>query len=248
MSKKVGALLLILVLVSLFFNIVSFTNITSISFDKDSIESNYNNILTELQSLREEVNRLTKENERLLSNTDYVQQISNTNNDLIREQIKLIELKKDWRFLRENEIFPIYDANLYSYDREIILYISFPKTLKLREKLIEVGSKLSQYCFNGLPIELQEIKDVEGKKIAVVNLRESIVNEGKKDYAEYVGYTWNGNYFQGSTGGILTYTKLVETFLQKDYKGEWIDGVQFLYQGAEVDFEHVPDLKNIVYR
>lgn len=248
MSKKAGVILSLLVILSLFFNIVSFVNITNISLNKDSIVFNYNSLLSEAESLRDEVNKLTKEKEMLKRNIYYVQDISNTNNRLIKEQIKLIELKNNRSFLRENEVIPIYDGNVDTYDREVILYISFSKSLTLQEKLKEICSKLSQYCFNGLPIELEHIKDVEGKTVAVINLRESPINEGITEPEEQVGYTWSGNYFQGSTGGLLTYVKLVETFLQRDYKGEWIEGVQFLYEGKEIDFEHIEGLREIIYR
>lgn len=247
MSRRTGVLLLLLILVSLFFNIVSFVNISNISIDKEEIELRYNNLLSEVQSLKKEINRLTEDNEALRRNIYYVQQLANINSSLIREQIKLVDLRKDWRFLRDNEVFPIYDANVDNYNKEVMLYISFPKDLELNEKLRKIGDKLSQYCFSGLPIELEYIKDIEGKKIAVVNLKESDINEGL-NIKDRIGYTWSGNYFQGSTGGALTYVKLVETFLQRDYKGEWIDGVEFLYEGSRIDFEHVEGLSEIIYR
>lgn len=247
MSRRIGVLLLLLILISLFFNIVSFVNISNISLDKEAIESSYNDLLSEVQSLKEEINKLAEDNEVLKRNISYVQQMSNINSSLIKEQIRLVDLKKDWRFLRDNEVFPIYDANIDNYEKEVTLYISIPKTYKLNQKLREIGNKLSQYCFNGLPIELKHIKDIEGKKIAVVNLKESTINEGL-DIEDKIGYTWVDNYFQGSTGGMQTYVKLVETFLQRDYKGEWIDGVEFLYEGSKIDFEHVEGLSEIIYR
>ncbi|HHV45358.1 MAG TPA: hypothetical protein GXX53_00395 [Tissierellia bacterium] len=247
MSKKTGVLLLLLILISLFFNIVSFVNISNISLDKEAIESSYDSLLSEVQSLKKEISRLTEDNEVLRRNISYAQQMSDINSSIIKEQVKLIDLKKDWRFLRDNELFPIYDANEESNEKEVIFYTSFPKTLKLNEKLRGIGNKLSQYCFNGLPIELEYIKDIEGKKVAVINLRESYINEGL-DIEDKVGYTWLDDYFQGSTGGMQTYIRLVETFLQRDYKGEWIDGVEFLYEGSKINYEHIEGLSEIIYR
>jgi len=246
-SKKTGVLLLLLILISLFFNIVSFVNISNISLDKEAIESSYDSLLSEVQSLKKEISRLTEDNEVLRRNISYAQQMSDINSSIIKEQVKLIDLKKDWRFLRDNELFPIYDANEESNEKEVIFYTPFPKTLKLNEKLRGIGNKLSQYCFNGLPIELEYIKDIEGKKVAVINLRESYINEGL-DIEDKVGYTWLDDYFQGSTGGMQTYIRLVETFLQRDYKGEWIDGVEFLYEGSKINYEHIEGLSEIIYR
>ena len=94
----------------------------------------------------------------------------------------------------------------------------------------------------------KEIKDIEGKSVAVINLRESPINEEIAGPEEMIGHSWATYYFQGSTGGVLTSIKLVETFLQRDYRGPWIDGVQFLYEGNQIDFEHVEGLREINYR
>lgn len=247
MGKK-GVILTLLIILSLFFNLVSFVNITNINFDKEATESSYRELLAEVESLRARIDELEKKNEELMRSKYYLEDLTNANNRLIKEQIKLMELKNNWSFLRENEVLPIYDGNVNSYSREIALYISFPKSLTLEEKLREICSKLSQYCFNGLPIELKEIKDIEGKSVAVINLRESPINEEIAGPEEMIGHSWATYYFQGSTGGVLTSVKLVETFLQRDYRGPWIDGVQFLYEGNQIDFEHVEGLREINYR
>lgn len=247
-GRKAGLILTLLIMVSLFFNIVSLVNITNISFDKESIESSYNELLAEIKIVKERLDELSRENEELRLNTYYLQDITDANNRLIKEQVRLMELKNDWRFLRENEVLPIYDGNVDTYDREIVFYISFPKTLTLDEKLKVICSKLSQYCFNGLPIEFEGIENIEGKRVATINLREASLNEEIISLEEIIRPTWATTYFQGSTGGLLTYINLVETFLQRDYRGEWIDGVHFLYEGNEIDFEHVTGLKEIIYR
>ena len=52
--------------------------------------------------------------------------------------------------------------------------------------------------------------------------------------------TWSSGYFQGSTGGNATVTKLIRTFLQEDFEGEWVDGVKFLYNNDDTNnFEHI---------
>ncbi|ENZ01258.1 hypothetical protein HMPREF1092_01966 [Clostridium thermobutyricum] len=53
---------------------------------------------------------------------------------------------------------------------------------------------------------------------------------------------------QGSTGGEVTQKILIENFLQKSHKGEWIKGVKFTLDGKDIKMDHVPDLENINYR
>ncbi len=101
--------------------------------------------------------------------------------------------------------------------------------------------------YRGLPIEVKEIMLVDGKKIAIVNLSEA--QDFKESSPEnYKGFTWCMMYFQGSCGGITTSKNLMESFLQRDFKGVWIDGVQFLYEGGRVEFEHVGVLYETQYR
>jgi hypothetical protein len=91
---------------------------------------------------------------------------------------------------------------------------------------------LSSYCFGGLPIDVLSVENRDGAQIAVVDLRE---------ITGQLIPSWSGYYFQGSTGGYATQTTLVETFPQKDYAGDWIDGVEFHYNGAPMtdDWDHV---------
>jgi hypothetical protein len=46
----------------------------------------------------------------------------------------------------------------------------------------------------------------------------------------------------------MTSIALSETFLQKEYSGTWIDGVQFLLDGETIDLEHVEGLSEIIYK
>lgn len=46
----------------------------------------------------------------------------------------------------------------------------------------------------------------------------------------------------------MTSTALIETILQREHDGEWIDGVKFLYNNSVCDFQHAPELLNINYR
>jgi len=110
----------------------------------------------------------------------------------------------------------------------------------LLNKMVALSKELGETYFEGLTMEALEIKTVNGKDVLVVNLIEGSGKVGEK--------SWVYNYFQGSTGGNNTTIALSETFLQKNYNGTWIDGVQFLLDGETIDYEHVPSLKEIIYR
>jgi len=155
-----------------------------------------------------------------------------------KEETKKEEPKKEEPLKLENETFVIYKANVDTYKKEVSQEINIPKDKSLQDKLVAIGQKLSEVEFNKLPIEIGKIQEINGKKIVKVNLKEDSNNEKG----------WAKSYMQGSAGGSVTSISLAETFLQKEYKGEWIDGVEFLYNGNKCEFEHAPDLADIIYR
>lgn len=148
-------------------------------------------------------------------------------------------------------LLPVYGMDSEVMNKEINFYIDVPENLPLEKKLDIIADKLSRFRFRGLPIKVLEVKTESGKKIAVVDLEESDINKGITDYRKISGdpkNTWRIGYFQGSAGGRATTETLVETFLQRKYKGQWIDGVAFLYENKPIDFEHVEDLANTSFR
>jgi uncharacterized protein YaiL (DUF2058 family) len=148
----------------------------------------------------------------------------------------------------KNSIYTIYTANVDSYKKEADAYVYIPDSTKLKQKLTIVANVLSEGYYNNLPIEVVKIEEVDNKKIAVINLNESQENQGVKDYEKFKGKTWATQYLQGSAGGSMTSTALIETFLQKNHTGEWIDAVRFLYNNGSCDFEHAPELLEVNYR
>lgn len=119
--------------------------------------------------------------------------------------------------------------------------------LDLKTKLTTLADSISKSNFNGLPIEIKSIDTVNGKKVATINLCESSANKGITNPADLKSPNWRSN-FQGSAGGQITADSLLETFLQVKYKGQWIDGVKFLYNDEAIEFEHVSNLSEIQYR
>lgn len=150
-----------------------------------------------------------------------------------------------------SEFVPVYGMDKVSINKEINFYIAVPKDTPLKKKLEIIADKLSQFKFSGLPISILEVKNENGKKIAVVNLGEIEENKGITDPANIQGDatdTWIFGYFQGSAGGSATVETLVETFLQREYKGEWIDGIEFRYEGKPISMMHVEPLSKTIFR
>lgn len=113
--------------------------------------------------------------------------------------------------------------------------IEVNENLSLEDKLKELSKVVSEKKFDKLSIEVKSIDTVNGKKVATINLADTNNKWVQK--------------FQGSTGGSVTANTLIENFLQTSNKskGEWIDGVKFLYNNETIEYEHVADLSNTVY-
>ncbi|MDR3594843.1 hypothetical protein [Clostridium sp.] len=115
--------------------------------------------------------------------------------------------------------------------------IEVDQNLSLEDKLKQLSKAISEKKFDNLPIEVKSIDTINGKKVATINLTDSSSQK------------WPSK-FQGSTGGAVTSGTLIENFLQSNNKskGEWIDGVKFLYNNGTIEYEHVPNLSTIQYR
>lgn len=125
------------------------------------------------------------------------------------------------------ELLEVYDCDVH-YNTYVGFCVVVPQDLPLLQKVRFLADRLSTYRFRNLPIEVLEIENRKGKHIAVIDLQE----EDRP--------IWSTHYFQGSTGGYVTQTVLTMTFMQPDYKGEWIDGVEFYYQGKPMEeWDHI---------
>lgn len=150
---------------------------------------------------------------------------------------------KKMKVEKEFEFFPVYGPDRDAMNLEINFYVRIPEKLPVIEKLKIVADKLSRFKFD-LPIEVLRIEERKSKKIAIIDLIECEDTEGNSQI------TWFSVYFQGSTGGFFTSMSLRRTFLQETYEGEWIDGVEFYYEGEpilEEDWDHI-SLSGTIYR
>jgi hypothetical protein len=106
--------------------------------------------------------------------------------------------------------------------------ISIPDTMVLISKISALMDSVSYYYFNNLKIEVLAIDSAENNfKTLKINLKENpgfvIPDSLGKSRSWY-------DFFQGSAGGQQTTLILIETVLQKQYEGDWIDAVEFFYR------------------
>lgn len=137
------------------------------------------------------------------------------------------------------DLLRIYTYNAHADLEGVGFCLAIPGHYSLTKKLKLAVDVLMKYKFKKGIIELQRIEQQADKKIAIVELRETKEDPG----------AWKGGYFQGSCGGHATTYILVNTFLQPDYVGKWIDGVEFYYEGKPIsnDWDHI-FLHGIKYR
>ncbi|BCZ48275.1 hypothetical protein psyc5s11_43420 [Clostridium gelidum] len=151
---------------------------------------------------------------------------SKTANDKPKEEAKVNKIKLSIYTIDDNSLEPNESST-----------IEVNENLSLEDKLKELSKTVSEKKFDKLTIDVKSIDTVDGKKVATINLADSGANK------------WTQK-FQGSTGGAVTSNTLIENFLQTNNKskGEWIDGVKFLYNNKAIEYEHVSDLSTIQYR
>ena len=189
-------------------------------------------------------------NQNIIEDTNQNINEDDSNKNIITEEDKEINIEKTENkdSNKEYEIFSIYTIDVNTDEKVILKNIELEKKLSVEEKLVELANEVSNDLFNSLPLELIEIKDIEEKSIAVFNFEEVGKNAEKATlFQDYEGDSWF-QCFQGSAGGRVTEYTLIETLLQSNYEGEWIDGINFTYKGGSVEFEHTPKLSEIVYR
>lgn len=189
--------------------------------------------VVELQAQLDEQVAINKElEEQVQELTGQVDALKQENKELVAE-------------IREADdiMFTLYTANVDTLAKEQIGKIavnvdSEGKIQDLEGVLKTLANELSKQVFEGLPIHIEEVKTIDGKQIAIINLKED----------SNLGVGWEANFLQGSTGAAITDITLKETLLQKEYTGEWLDGIQVFYEGEAPEFDHMPSLGEIIYR
>ena len=140
--------------------------------------------------------------------------------------------------LMQKEKLIIYTSNIDTGASENHSIVSVLKLLPINKKMSHLALKLSNENFQGKPIVLKEIVIEEGKKIAYFDLQDKNKDISSPD-------NWYSS-FQGSTGAQLTLNSIVDTLLQKEFKGDWIDGINLTYNGQYIEFDHI-SFENVHY-
>ncbi len=117
------------------------------------------------------------------------------------------------------DIFPLYDSAPNAMGILVSSYISIPRHYVLLEKIKVIASDLGKSRFHR-QIDVLRIENRAGNQIAIINLED----------ASWANRKWE-QAFQGSAGGSITTGILLRSFLQKEYDGDWIDGVEFYLNG-----------------
>ena len=207
-----------------------------------------NSLKDENTKLTKEINSMKEKNSELEKSVDKLMEETKNLNVKLKELEGKNVLISEKVYKHKNSIYPIYSADVNTYAKEVYFVTYLSEDLSLKNKLDTLAKTLSKVYFSNLPIEVAEITEVNGKKIAVINLKESKENQKIIDTSQFREQSWSRSYFQGSSGGTITTVCLVETFLQNEYEGQWIDGVKFLYNNKIINFDHVPRLGEVSYR
>ena len=147
-------------------------------------------------------------------------------NDLLYEQgekLKALVGRVNVLEASDDELI-LYTASTVDYSIYPLNAVKIDKSVSLKLQMQQLANELSKSVFNNYTIEVTQINNVKGKKVAIINLKD---NEKEKQ-------NWESSFFAGSCGGAVTSNSLVETFLQRKYKGTWVDGVTFTYNGKEL--------------
>jgi len=134
----------------------------------------------------------------------------------------------------------VFDSTSLSYKLipSVERLISIPKNGTIEKKISTLLDSVSNNNFHNLKIEVLSINEnPEGKKSLLVNLKE---NPGFSIPDSLGNYRNWYDFFQGSMRGEQTTIILIESLLQREFAGNWIDEVKFYYQNEEMgEWDHV---------
>jgi len=148
------------------------------------------------------------------------------------------------------EYFPLYTTKDITIDKNekyntgcavavIDTLIQLPKGLSIYDKLNIIAKNVSTRYFRSREIKILKIDSLAFPKTLHLELYDGFdfENPNIPEMDKYNGWY---SCFQGSSGGGFTEITLKENFLQKTYKGDWIDALVFYWQGEEmVAWDHI---------
>lgn len=188
----------------------------------------------------EEVLALQKENETLKQTiTTLEEQLEELKEE--NEALKEVQTpSEDENVAQEvvEESYTLYTRDVNSWEITPLGEVQVDGNLSLQDKVQAVANELSKECFEGLEIEVEEIKQIGENEVAMINLKDEGQNQSPN---------WMVNFFQGSTGAGITATSLEESLLQRASTYPWVDGIEIQYNGQPLVADHI-EFSNVIYR
>jgi hypothetical protein len=138
-----------------------------------------------------------------------------------------------------NTWYPIYELAPFTMNDTSKVGVPILNSLDLNQKLAALATHVSASFGNNL-IKVDSVVQRSGKRIAYIDLIETETDNARRGWYQA---------FQGTTGGAESQHTLQKTFLQPEYAGDWIDAVQFCYNGVPFDqnWDHI-DLSGLKLR
>lgn len=156
------------------------------------------------------------------------------------------DLSGEWLPLYIRKDMEIPGKHIFKGFPVIDRYINIPENIPLDKKFHMLADSISKIYFRGLKIQIGQIDStIDAGRIIHINLPEPDNYHGPGSLPVF--HAWR-DFFQGSSQGLATQTILIENFLQRAYKGEWIDAVIFYYQGEIMEeWDHI-NLSGLIKR
>ena len=189
--------------------------------NKPKIENN-NEIQNEIDSSsdkkEEELDNKDEINKDDIENSDKnkIEEISKTEDETQSKEVNKESSNEELKF-------KIHTADVEDTSKIIEFEtVTISKDSSIEYKLNELINIMKKdYFKDDVRIVLESI---DANNIATINL----IDKEK----------WS-KHFQGSTGGIISQSTIVETLLQREYKGDWIKGLKILVDGKDEEvFDH----------
>ena len=131
--------------------------------------------------------------------------------------------------------FPVYTSNEKG-DVSVLFFTAIPSVTTLVEKLEILTRSISRSVFDDYIMEFTGILEIDGRKVAQVDLQDS----GR--------FRWEKAFFPDKATGDNTQATLAASYLQGTYRMDWVDGVVVTHNGETIENPYLSKLAEPVYR
>lgn len=183
-----------------------------------------------------------------LENKRLLEELRKTQEKLVLKEAALNQLKDQQEVQRKDHnleafpdrpedylYFPVYDSTEEG-GQIVRFFTAISSGTTLAEKLDTLTGAVSQGAFDGFPMSFEGVDEVNGYKVARIDLKDS------------GGLRWEPRFFQELEPAQSTQITLIATYLQETYRMDWVDGVTITHNGIPLNHPNLPGLKESVYR